>query len=492
MRLKTLLTAPAWAVLLCAATACSPGGIKQSSGAPRPTASVRAGGFDPSGIVMVAARTKPKRMPLAKPTVPELTARERALVPFFIQLKALRDGTRKEPLTILQIGDSHTAGDFLSGQMRKLFQDRFGGSGRGFVPPGFPDKYYKPDLIDVTETKGWQRQRSMDPNSTERFGIPGVSQKATAPGQSMSMGSIEDQGFDHGMVEVLGPSQFTLTVDSAPPRSFDLTGDNPAGEWIEFDVPKGSRTLRLDTVNGSNMTLLSWGIQRQSPGILYSNLGNIGAMASLIGRWDPAIVQSELQHLDPALILVAFGTNEAFGNTNDINNFSSDFLSSVSTLARGAPDAAVAIIGPPDVNRRYRRPAGVSGDCTARPLQGAVLATAPQQQAPPPGKTGRKTKVRAPRTVWAQPPELATIRLDEQHVAESRGWYFWDWEAAMGGPCSANRWASLANPLSQRDHVHQTIAGYQLTAEHLFADLMKAYDHYNAVEAARTRTSPQH
>jgi len=481
MTLKSLLAGPAWAVLLCAVTACSPGGIKQSSGAPRPMTAATAEGFDPSGIVMVAARTKPKRTPLAKPVVPELTTRERALVPFFIQLKALRDGTHKEPLTILQIGDSHTAGDFLSGQMRKLFQDKFGGSGRGFVPPGFPDKYYKPDLIDVTETKGWQRLRSMDPNSTERFGIPGVTQRATVPGQSMSMSSIEDQGFDRGMVEVLGPGQFTLTVDNAPPRNFDLKGDNPAGEWIEFDVPKGSRTLRLDTVGGSNMTLLSWGIQRQTPGILYSNLGNIGATASLIGRWDPAIVQSEMQHLEPALILVAFGTNEAFGNPNDIANFSNDFLSSVNALAKAAPDAAVVIIGPPDVNRRYRRPAGVSGECTARPLQGAALVTAPQQAQP--AKPGKKA--RAPRTVWAPPAELATIRLDEQHVAESRGWYFWDWNAAMGGPCSATRWAAAENPLSQRDHVHQTVAGYQLTAERLFADLMKAYDHYNAVETAR-------
>jgi lysophospholipase L1-like esterase len=477
VRLKPPLSVSAWVVLACAVAACTPGGIKPSSGAPQPMG-LQAEGFDKSGIVMIAARKPAKRVPLAKPAAPQLTERERALVPFFTALKSLQDGTRKEPLTILQIGDSHTAGDFLSGQMRKLFQDRFGGAGRGFVPPGFPDKYYKPDLLDVTESKGWQRLRSMDPNSTEKFGLAGVTQRASGPRQTMSMSSIEDQGFDRGMVEVLGGGQFTLTVDNAPPRNFNLPGGNPAGDWIEFDVPKGSRTLRLDTLDGSNLTLLSWGIQRQSPGILYSNLGTIGATANLIGRWDPAIVQSEMQHLEPALILVAFGTNEAFGNPNDIANFSSDFLGNVNTLAKAAPDAAIVIIGPPDVNRRYRRPAGVGGECTARPLQDAALVIGTQPAAP--AKPGKKA--RAPRTVWAPPPELATIRLDEQHVAESRGWYFWDWEAAMGGPCSATRWAMAESPLSQRDHVHQTIAGYQLTAEHLFADLMKAYDHYNAYE----------
>jgi lysophospholipase L1-like esterase len=479
MRRRALAAAPAWAALACALTACAPGAINASGAAPRPMAGAPAQGFDPSGIVMVAAHTKPRHVPLAKPAVPELSARERTLAPFFAQLKALRDGTRTEPLTILQIGDSHTAGDFLSGEMRKLFQDKFGGSGRGFVPPGFPDKYYRPDLIDVTESKGWLRQRAMDPNSTEKFGIAAVSQRAAEPRQSMSMSSIEDQGFDRGMVEVLGGGQFTLTVDNAPPRNFNLAPDNPAGDWIEFDVPKGSRTLKLDTVDGSNISLLSWGIQRETPGIVYSNLGAIGATAKLIERWDPAIVQSEMQHLDPALILVAFGTNEAFGSANDIATFRDDFAAEIKMLAKAAPDAAIVIIGPPDANRRYRRPAGVSGDCTVRPLQDAVAVTA---GAPP--VTGKGRKTRAPRVVWAPPPALAIVRADEQRVADTQGWYFWDWDAAMGGPCSANRWASAAPPLSQKDHVHQTIAGYQLSADRLFAELMKAYDHYNAVETA--------
>jgi hypothetical protein len=70
----------------------------------------------------------------------------------------------------------------------------------------------------------------------------------------------------------------------------------------------------------------------------------------------------------------------------------------------------------------------------------------------------------------------------EQRAADNQGWYFWDWDAAMGGPCSAHRWTQAGTPLAQPDHVHQTVAGYQLTAEHLFGDLMKAYDHYNAAE----------
>jgi lysophospholipase L1-like esterase len=470
------VTAPVWTILPFLLASCAPAQHREASGGVAQPA-IQREGFDPSGIVMVAARTPVRH---SQPTVKsdQLTASERTLLPFFTALKGLETGARKEPVTILQIGDSHTAGDFLSGQMRTLLQAKFGTAGRGIVPPGLPDKYYRPDLIQVAESDHWQRTRAANPDTTEKFGVAGVIQRAAGPRQTMTLSSTEDTGFNHGFVEVLGPGKFNLTVDAAPPRSFDLSDTAPQGEWIEFDVPEGSHALKLDTIDNSPVTLLSWGIQRQKPGILYSNLGTIGATSNLIGRFDAGVVQSELQHVDPALIIVAFGTNEAFGNPGDLANFRNDFISNVNVLAKAAPGAAIVIVGPPDVNRRYRRPAGVSGECTTRPLAEAALTTTPTQPAHPASKKGRAARG----TVWAPPPVLNSIRADERAAAEANGWYFWDWEAAMGGPCAAHRWTLQETPLSRPDHVHQTIAGYQLTAERLFTELMRGYDSFNRYE----------
>jgi len=471
------LSAPAWTILPFLLAGCAPAAHREASSAAAQTATqLQREGFDPSGIVMVATRTPVRH---SQPAVKsdQLSTSERTLLPFFNALKGLQTGTRKDPVTILQIGDSHTAGDFLSGQMRALLQAKFGTAGRGIVPPGLPDKYYRPDLIQVTESDNWKRTRAANPDTTEKFGVAGVIQRAAAPRQTMTLSSTEDTGFDHGFVEVLGPGKFNLTVDNAPPRGFDLADTAPQGQWIEFDVPEGSHALKLDTLDNSPVTLLAWGVQRQKPGILYSNLGTIGATSNLIGRFDPGVVQSELQHIDPALIIVAFGSNEAFGNPNDLANFRSDFTANVNVLAKAAPGAAILIVGPPDVNRRYRRPAGVSGECTTRPLAEAALTTT-AQPARPASKKGHAARG----TVWAPPPVLASIRADERAAADANGWYFWDWDAAMGGPCAAHRWTQLENPLSRPDHVHQTIAGYQLTAERLFTELMKGYDDYSRYE----------
>jgi lysophospholipase L1-like esterase len=447
--------------------------------APIATAQAEEAAQDASNIIPVAERGPGTRRTPAKVrgAADRLSPSEQRLAPLFEALEGIETGAASGPVTILQIGDSHTAGDFLSGQMRKLFQARFGGAGRGFLPPGFPDKYYRPDLVTVEESKGWRRGRSMNMAEDGHFGIAGVVQQATEPGQQMMLTSTEEPGFDRGFIELLGPGAFRLSVDDAPARNFNVAeSSDSATNWVEFDVPPHSHALKLETAGDHGLTLLSWGIERRGAGILYDNLGAIGATANLIGRWDPAIVASELRHLDPSLIIIAFGTNEAFGNAADLADFRESFIDQVRMLANDAPGAAIVIVGPPDVNRRYRRPPGVSGECTVRPLNGPPLSG----PAPVTSATRKAHPVRAA-AIWAPPPELTTVRADERSAAESEGWYFWDWSVAMGGPCSAHRWATLAEPLSRPDHVHQTIAGYQLTAQRLFDELMAGYDHYRKV-----------
>ena len=60
------------------------------------------------------------------------------LRPVFAQLdaRARTPGTR--PVHIVQIGDSHTAGDVLTGAWRDLLQTRYGNGGRGVLAAGRP------------------------------------------------------------------------------------------------------------------------------------------------------------------------------------------------------------------------------------------------------------------------------------------------------------------------------------------------------------------
>ena len=54
--------------------------------------------------------------------------------PWIDKLRSLRQG-RAEVFRIVQIGDSHTAGDFFTGGLRAALQERWGNAGAGWVWP---------------------------------------------------------------------------------------------------------------------------------------------------------------------------------------------------------------------------------------------------------------------------------------------------------------------------------------------------------------------
>jgi hypothetical protein len=75
------------------------------------------------------------------------------LAPFFEGLAALEAGASR-PVHVLQIGDSHTAGDLFTGPVRSRLQGRFGRGGRGLLAPGVPWAGYAPRQVQVT-SQGW-------------------------------------------------------------------------------------------------------------------------------------------------------------------------------------------------------------------------------------------------------------------------------------------------------------------------------------------------
>ncbi len=143
------------------------------------------------------------------------------------------------------------------------------------------------------------------------------------------------------------------------------------------------------------MTVLGWGTERRVPGVVYENLGIVGATVSVVGHWDTATVAGELGRRDPALIIIAYGTNEGVEPAAGLASYAERFARGVEVLHRAAPGAAVLVVGPPDVDRKGQPPiAGCDGDV-----------------APPPG--------------------IAIVRDAQRAVAAREGWYFWDWQAAM-------------------------------------------------------------
>jgi lysophospholipase L1-like esterase len=376
-----------------------------------------------------------------------------ALNPFFAALAALDGNTGQRPVRILQIGDSHTANDSFSGRMRERLQGRFGNAGRGWLPAGIPFKYYRPRLVSVGEN-GWQHVKPSD-HAPVALGLDAIAAVSQPPNAGMTIESTDPDGFDRFAVEFVtepNGSAFTVAIDGGAPVRVSTAAAVGAIKIFDLPLDRPSHRVELQADGRPPAALLGWDVERQAPGIIYENHGTIGATVGLLSQMTPEAVSFELAARRPALLIVAFGTNEGFDDTLDIDRYAARFEENIEALRRAAKDVPVLIIGTPDGNR-------IAHACSATPC-------------PAGGGTDDCS--------WREPPKLAAVRDAQRRVAMRRGWAYWNWFGAMGGTCSIDRMASADPPLAMPDHVHLNKPGYEAMADLLYGDLMRGYDLWKA------------
>jgi hypothetical protein len=334
-----------------------------------------------------------------------------ALRPFFAALAQLDLKRTRQPVRILQIGDSHTANDSFSGRLRERLQARFGGAGRGWLPAGVPFAYYRPGLVMVEET-GW-RHLKPGADAGVPLGLDGVVAEAVEPGARMFLTSSEAEGFDRVAVTVMarpGGVPLALHFGDGKPRAISTASPHPALRRIEVLLPARAKAhkVELSAPRAAGQQVLGWAVERRVPGIIYENHGSIGATVALIEKLDPAAIASELAERRPVLLVVAFGTNEGFNDTLDLARYAARFRAVVTELGHAARGAAVLILGPPDGNRL---PQGCAKDAAIRcgSREGACA--------------------------WSEPRNLAAVRDIQRRAARRHGWAFWT---------GRRRWAAAA------------------------------------------------
>jgi lysophospholipase L1-like esterase len=369
-----------------------------------------------------------------------------ALTGVFEALAATEAGTQDRPVHILQIGDSHTAGDRITGKLRVDLQQRFGRAGRGVMPPGVPWDGYAPYQVTVAQ-RGWLMEtaplQSGAPSGFQRMGLAGV--RAVGLRDAV-MGFDLEPGAGATGVGVCGRSGLdgrgVVVEAGGVGREMDL-GDGVAEvcRTLTFAGPMSSVRLRAAGEGAVIDTVRLVGEER---GVTVSNLGRVGASLRDLAARDEAIVAAELNAARPDLIVIAFGTNDGFDDGLDAGAYETLLRGQIARMRRLTPGASLMLLGAPDAQR-----SGTTNGCGADGLR-------------------------------APPPNMAVVRDVQRRVAADLGVAFWDWHGRMGGDCSADRLALGAEPLMRGDRVHFTSAGADWIGGILTGDLMAAYDRWKA------------
>jgi lysophospholipase L1-like esterase len=366
------------------------------------------------------------------------------LASFFDDLQRLQAG-RLDHVRILQLGDSHTAGDVFSGYLRSRFQERFGDAGRGMMPPGYTYRGLRQTEVKVTQSGGWVIHDSLKASDPGPFGISGFLATSTYAGARMTVSPVAPGGFDiarvnylhstsGGPLEVLLDGRIAKVVPTAGPA------DTPGS--LDLSTPPGTQTLEI-IADTPGIRITSWGVESFHTGVLFDSFGVSGATVDIFNHWNPLLVQWDLKQLRPSLIIVAYGTNEAFKLGFDAATYKQIFAQVLRSLKQMAPEASILVVGPP----------------------GGQRSSSNQKRSPSTGSTGP----------WETPESVTEIRYIQHDTAVAFGDAYWDWASVLGGTRGFNRWVYSDPPLVRTDHIHFTVLGYEISAKALFNFLMDGY-----------------
>jgi lysophospholipase L1-like esterase len=462
---------------------------------------------------------------LAGPDCVDALCNADTLNPYFRKLAEAR-GRSGRPVHVLQIGDSHTAGDAITGAWRDLLQGRYGSGGRGVLAGGRPYAGYLTRGVTATMSDGWSIAATFGSASAAPrppLGLSGFSLTSRRDGARMSLTADSHEAFDRFTIcAMTGPRAGALSIRvGARMTRFQLESftARPECRTIEADGPQTA----VDVITeGGPVTITSWGTFHDAGGVTLSNVGVVGSQLVHFARTDDAVLGEELRAYRPDLIVVAFGTNEGFAPRFSPQEYEITLRTQVGRLRRLAGNVPILLLGAPDASSRRpelraNAPGPAPAYCSAtRPAPLPVPIAAPAAVAPTAATTvplpqeglaGIMARVRAdegeggepavaPPVVAPSPPPppvvrptyvadqgrpplfppagLASVRSVQRRVATSLNLAFWDWEARMGGACTAPAWVRAHPPLMRGDYVHFTSAGGREIAGRLQADLERA------------------
>lgn len=404
------------------------------------------------------------RTPAPTERQPALPARDRsglALGQFYKALQGLESGRRSSPVTILHLGDSHIAADRFSGDLRQLLQRRFGNAGRGLVMPGNPFGYSHSRGLKIKNQGNWKISNSQRGHPGP-YGITGVRLTSSDPQSSLIL-QTSGRAFDHAEATLLtGPGMGSARIETdRERRTINLSAARTGLKRVRFK--RRSSSLRIRPAGEAPVSLLSWSVGNNRPGIRYINLGIPGASMLTTRRWSRKLYADEVRRLRPDLIILAYGTNEGFNDRLNLDAYQRYYRQFAARLRDAAPRAAFLIIGPPDGARLPRFADRQSAGCKSLSRQERRSYTAGLS-----AKTQRLAR-------WHAPPNLAAVRSTLKRIAKRIKARFWDWSKVMGSNCGIHKWANSNPKKAVSDHVHLTSLGARTSAKILYNDLMNRY-----------------
>lgn len=362
---------------------------------------------------------------------------DQALERFYQALATLEERSATTDVRIVQFGDSHTAADLETGEVRRELQARFGDGGRGFVPLGEPYKNYYQEGVRVGSS-GFKGEHGKLVHGHQigdgAYGLIGMSVVGSRPGaRAWTDAKTPASRIELAYLAQPGGGSLDLSVDGRSYGRVSTASPDFASAFQLVDVPEGPHHIEAVAMGDGEVRMFGVALDRSAPGISLDALGINGARITTPLSWNETHLEAQLRHRDPALVVLAFGTNEA-GDDTSASTYERELIELVGRVGRAVPNASCLLLGPAD-------------------------------------RAGKTTD-----GGWQTMPKLLEVIDSQARVAAAAGCAFYDQLAAMGGPGTIASWASESPARARPDHVHFSLEGYHQLGALFSRDVLASYD----------------
>ena len=318
--------------------------------------------------------------------------------------------------TIVHIGDSHVQPGIISDEVRRTLQERFGNGGRGLICPlalagtNEPNDYLLKSSSSIAASS-----KLLSSSKPAGMGMTGVAVKFRGESTTLSIKAKRQ-----------GDEFYRITIYHSTPFEVEQSGTMVKGKQRSryatdyvLDTETDTANLRL---SGSG-ALFGVRLLNGKRGVVVDCIGNNGATYRSYLNIDNFARQ--ISDLEPQLVIISLGTNEAYGS---FGNITSNIDQMLTDIRRVCPRVKFLLTTPMETQKRGSR--GYHIQSNIAEVRDLILAY---------GKS--------------------------HHVP------VWDFYQVAGGAGASNRW--LSAHYMKTDHLHLGNDGYHLQGRLLAQALLR-------------------
>lgn len=368
------------------------------------------------------------------------------------KLKHAFESSKKRPVSIVHIGDSHVQADINTGTIRELLQYDFGNAGRGLITPLKMCATNQPSDYTFQSRNSWNSVKLMNPSWAQTVGFTGSSIRPVSASSEITLGTSEADDYN--------PFSSLTLFHNGKLSIKEITDENgnslryraiPSRDYTQILLTTLATKVNISFNSAGDLTLYGASLSGDRPGVFYHSIGNNGATFSSYNRI--GTVGIGINPLIPDLVVISLGTNEAFGRSVNVATFSNSVDNLVKNIRSANPNALILLTTPMECHRSVT---------SSKKTRVKVKTRKGRKQR-------YKTVVKTSRT-YAVNSNIAPIRQAILDYGKKNGIAVYDWYEVAGGRGASDQW--IRSNLFAKDRVHHTRQGYSLEGRLLYDAIM--------------------